>query len=120
MLWGMDTMKIARRLRKTLPGSVVCWVLVAGAAHAAAPNNLSPPTISPTTAQVGTLLTETDGTWDTTISMSTYQWFDCPASGATTSYTQISGATNQTYSVAQSDEGFTIAVQETAYDTSST
>src|ERR1035441_1995840 len=118
MLWGMDTMKIARRLGKTLPASVICWLLLAGAAHAAAPNNSTQPTTPPPAPQVGTLLTETNGTRDTSLSGFTYQWFDCPASGGTSGCNVISGAINQTYSVAPSDEGFTIAVQETAYDTS--
>jgi hypothetical protein len=114
----MDTMKIARRLVLTLPASAICWLLLAGTALAAAPNNSTQPTISPTAAQVGTLLTETNGTWDTSLSGFTYQWFDCPASGGTSGCNVISGAINQTYSVAPSDGGFTIAVQETAYDTS--
>jgi hypothetical protein len=118
MPWGMNTRRIARRLGLALPASVICWLLLAGAAQAAQPVIVTVPTISGT-PEVGQTLTEANGTWSPAAATYTYQWQDCPASGVTTSCTLISGAIAQTYVVTATDEGDTIAVQETASDSSS-
>ena len=72
----------------------------------AAPTNTAPPEISGT-ARVGETLTATNGTWEG-IPTPTYsrQW---KADGA-----DISGATDQTYSLTESEEGAVITVTVTA------
>jgi hypothetical protein len=67
-----------------------------------------PPSISGT-AQVGSLLTATTGTWTGLGLISyTYQWEDCDSSSA--NCTNISGATSSTYTVQSSDENHRIRV----------
>jgi uncharacterized protein YmfQ (DUF2313 family) len=75
------------------------------------PVNTAPPTITGT-AQLGQKLTESHGTWTNTPTGYSYLWWRCDSAGA--NCTTISGATAQTYLVAEADVGHTIRVQETA------
>jgi len=75
------------------------------------PASTSVPSISGN-AWVGQTLTESHGTWTNNPTAYTYQWEDCDATGQSCS--AISGATSQTYTLAATDFGDTIRVQETA------
>jgi endoglucanase len=77
-----------------------------------APANTSPPIVSGT-AQVGKVLTATNGSWSGTAPM-TYadQWLDCDASGA--SCVAISGATTSSYTLVSSDQGHTVRARISA------
>jgi CHAP domain len=71
----------------------------------------SPPSISGT-PQVGQTLTAEHATWSNQPTGYTHQWEDCDTSG--NSCTPIYGATGRTYTVAATDLGQTIRVEETA------
>jgi hypothetical protein len=75
------------------------------------PTNISPPTISGVVEQ-GATLSATPGTWTNAPTSRSDQWERCNASG--TGCAAISGATAQTYTLAATDVGSTIRVQETA------
>jgi len=78
---------------------------------AAAPVDITPPTISGT-AQQGETLTETHGSWTNEPTGYEYQWLRCDGTG--TSCTAISGATGQSYVPVAADVGGTLEVRETA------
>src|ERR1039458_4191080 len=94
--------------------------LLAAGAEAAPTGN--PPTItgptSPTTSpQVGDTLTDVSGGWTGTGPVNVVkQWMDCNGSGTGCANVAANG-TGQTYTLALSDIGSTIEVQETATDT---
>jgi hypothetical protein len=94
--------------------------LLAAGAEAAPTGN--PPTItgptSPTTSpQVGDTLTDVSGGWTGTGTVNVVkQWMDCDSSGTGCAHVAANG-TGQTYTLALSDIGSTIEVQETATDT---
>ena len=75
------------------------------------PVNTSPPTISGE-VQVGKTLTESHGKWTESPSSYIDQWEDCDSKGG--SCLPISGANSQSYTVAESDVGHTMVLQETA------
>ena len=75
------------------------------------PISSRPPVISGT-AQRGQTLAESHGTWSNNPTSYSYQWEDCDSSE--NSCAAIAGATSQTYTLASSDVGHTIRVQETA------
>lgn len=77
----------------------------------AAPSNSAAPSISGTTAY-GSTLTASNGTWSGNPTGYTYQWQR--ASTSTGTYSNISGATSQTYSVATADIGNYLKVSVTA------
>src|SRR5438045_2289254 len=84
---------------------------VATARTAAVPQNTSPPTIGGT-AREGNTLTTRNGTWTNAPTSFAYQWQRCGADG--TGYTDISGATNRTYTLTSADADHTVRVQVTA------
>ncbi len=72
------------------------------------PKNVTAPSVSGA-AQVGQKLTASSGTWSGSTPMSyAYQWQDCSASGESCS--NIPGAIESTYAVAEGDIGHTIRV----------
>jgi hypothetical protein len=71
----------------------------------------SPPRISGQALQ-GQTLTETHGSWNTTVTGYAYQWERCDASGA--NCTAIFAATGQSYTLTNADAGHTIVAQEAA------
>lgn len=75
------------------------------------PVNTVPPTISGT-AQQGSTLTTSNGSWSNTPTGYSYAWQDCSSSGS--SCTNISGATSNSYTVQASDVGDTIRAVVTA------
>jgi hypothetical protein len=79
------------------------------------PSNQAPPTVSGTLAP-GQTLTASTGSWTDDPTAYAYQWEDCASSGA--GCAPIAGATQPTYTVAPSDAGSTLVVQETAFDES--
>lgn len=84
------------------------------------PTAVSGPSILPPLGQslgapvAGWMLTEQHGGWTNNPNEYTYQWEDCDSSG--NNCASISGATGATYTVASSDIGHTIRVEETAID----
>ena len=84
---------------------------VATARTAAVPNNTSPPTITGT-AREGNILTAHNGSWANAPTSFTYQWQRCGADG--TGCADITGATNQTYTLTSADADHTVRVQVTA------
>ena len=79
------------------------------------PSSTSPPSISGTTQQ-GQTLSEAHGLWTDGPTAYSYQWQDCDAAGNACS--PVSGATLQTYTLAASDVGHTIRVEEIASNAS--
>jgi hypothetical protein len=74
----------------------------------APPTNVSAPSIAGS-AQQGTLLTETHGTWNGVPSSFGYQWYRC-----TGACVAIAGATSQSYTPAAADLGSALLVAEVA------
>src|SRR5690349_20094075 len=101
-------------MRRLLIGAVATALLsiglVAGTATArtsAAPQNTAPPTISGTARQ-GSTLTAANGTWSNTPTSFTYQWQRCASDG--TGCGDLTGATNQTYTLVAGDVSHTVRV----------
>jgi len=89
-------------------------VLVAGASSrtAVAPSNTTAPSISGSTS-AGSTVTANPGTWTGTAPITyAYQWQICDGKG--NACHDISGATSQTYTIKQDDQGNTLRVQVTA------
>jgi hypothetical protein len=79
-----------------------------------APTNTSLPVISGT-AQVGSQLSASAGTWSGSPASYAYEWRRCDSSGA--NCTAISGATGTVYALTSADQGATIRVAVTASST---
>jgi hypothetical protein len=102
------------RLKAILTVVLLGAALLTGTAvarTAAVPQNSSPPTISGT-AREGNTLTARNGTWTNSPTSFAYQWQRCGADG--TGCADISGAMNQTYTLASADADHTVRVQVTA------
>jgi hypothetical protein len=84
---------------------------VALARSLAAPVNTSPPAISGT-AKEGSTLTASNGSWSNSPTSFDYQWRRCATDGSACG--DISGATKQTYTVANGDVSRTLRVEVTA------
>jgi hypothetical protein len=80
-------------------------------ANAAAPKNTAPPTISGT-AQVGSTLTASQGTWSGNPTKYAYAWDRCDSKG--NSCAAISGATSSTYTLTNADARTTLRAAVTA------
>jgi hypothetical protein len=108
-------MSKTRTLLALLAAGATTVLVVAGlssAASNAAPSNQSPPTITGT-AQVGSTLTAHNGQWNGTTPITySYDWRRCDADGGSCS--NISGATNSTYTLKPVDSGNTLRVRVTA------
>ena len=107
-----------RLLWPALASTLVVLAAIAGLAETggaaspqAAPSNQSPPTISGT-AQEGSTLTTTNGTWSGSPTSFTYQWRRCDSNGG--SCATIGGATQNTYALKKVDVGNTIRSRVTA------
>ena len=80
-----------------------------------APVNTGAPVVTGL-AQVGSLLTTTNGTWSGTTPMTfTYQWYDCDSTGA--ACTPISTPSSASYTLTSTDLNHTIRAQVTAKNT---
>ncbi len=99
----------------TLASSEPSEIVTAVAPPSVAPSNAIPPAISGTVA-VGQVLSGTSGAWTGGPTSYVYQWQDCDASGA--NCTDLSAASNPTYSVVASDVGHTIRLVVTAANAS--
>ena len=102
------------RLKLTLTVVLLGTALLTGMAAArtaAVPQNTSPPTIGGT-AREGNTLTARNGTWSNSPTSFAYQWQRCGADG--TGCADISGATNQSYTLASADADHTVRAQVTA------
>jgi hypothetical protein len=84
---------------------------ISGGGASAPPANLTAPQISGAATE-GHVLSEVNGTWTNSPGSYTYQWENCDSSGYACS--AIAAATSQTYTLAPSDVGHTIRVEETA------
>jgi hypothetical protein len=71
----------------------------------AAPNNTASPAVTGT-AQAGSQLSTSTGTWSGTVAGYAYQWYRCDNAGG--SCAMLSGATSATYNVVSTDVGLTI------------
>jgi len=87
---------------------------VASARTAAVPRNTAAPSISGTPRE-GNTLTARNGTWANSPTSYAYQWQRCAADG--TNCSDISGATNQSYTLASADVDHAIRVAVTASNT---
>jgi hypothetical protein len=77
-----------------------------------APVNTGPPVVTGV-AQVGSMLSTTNGTWTGTTPMTfTYSWWDCDSTGA--ACTQISTPSSASYTLTNTDLNHTIRAQVTA------
>jgi YD repeat-containing protein len=74
--------------------------------------NTVAPTLSTTSAVIGTTLSVTNGTWSTTSALFGYQWEDCNSSGS--GCVVIPGAVDSTYTPQVRDAGYTLVAQVTA------
>jgi streptogramin lyase len=77
-----------------------------------APENTAPPVASPTTPDQAVLESSTTGTWTNEPTSFTYQWELCNGTGG--ECTNITGATNSTFTPAETDVGHTLVVKVTA------
>ncbi|MGO9902096.1 MAG: carboxypeptidase regulatory-like domain-containing protein [Solirubrobacteraceae bacterium] len=93
------------------------WNFATTSTPTPAPVNATPPSISGTTT-VGQPLTEAHGSWSGNPTADQYQWQDCDLAGNNCSV--IPGATGQTYTLASSDIGRTIVVEESALNSTGT
>ena len=90
--------------------SVPTAVVAAGAATP--PSGTGVPVVSGS-AQVGQVLSTTNGTWSGTTPFTfVYQWQDCDSAGA--NCTAVSGATGSTYALTSVDQGHTVRARVTA------
>ena len=114
-------MKNRTSLLALLGAGIVTALAVAGfstAASASAPTNQTPPAISGT-AQEGTTLTASSGSWNGTTPIKyAYQWRRCDTSGA--GCANIGGADSSTYLVRKGDIGKTVRVRVTAKNSDGT
>ena len=76
--------------------------------HIPAPADSSPPEVSGSTQQGGTLV-ESQGTWTGNPGTFSYQWLRCQSSCS-----PVPGANSPTYTLGPGDVGFSLKVQETA------
>ena len=105
-------MKKLRSLSATLFGLLVLGAVIALPAWASgAPENTAAPSIFGT-KEVGAKLTGLKGTWTNEPTSYAYQWRRCNAAGS--ECVNISGATAQSYTVAEADHGHTLVIQVTA------
>src|SRR5438046_10407323 len=102
------------RLKAILTVVLLGAALLTGVATArtvAVPNNTSPPTITGTAREDNTL-TAHNGSWANAPTSFVYQWQRCGAGG--TGCADITGATNQTYTLSSADADHTLRVHATA------
>jgi hypothetical protein len=104
-------MKRIRHVRALLFGLAAVALATAGVAQAAAPVNLTPPTITGT-PQVGQTLTAGNGTWSDSPTSFAYQWLRCNAGG--NSCIPVANGTQRTYTLVGADAGDTMRVRVTA------
>jgi hypothetical protein len=107
-------LRFACLLASTAVVAAVAGLALAGSGHAAAaaaPENVTPPSISGSAA-VGQKLTTSNGSWTNSPTGYTYQWLRCNTSGG--SCVSIAGATDKTYTLQTADGGRTIRVNVTA------
>jgi hypothetical protein len=98
------------KLFPALLATLVAGLLLAASAFAAAPGNTTAPAVTGT-AKVGSTLTVSNGSWSGSPTSYEYQWQRCTS---TTSCTDITGATQQTYVVRSADAGNTLRAVVTA------
>src|SRR5687768_10372216 len=92
-------------------GALLLLAAIAGLAETGGAANQSPPTISGT-AQEGSTLTTSNGTWNGSPTTFTYQWRRCDSDGGSCS--NIGGATQNTYVLKKVDVDNTIRSRVTA------
>ena len=107
---------MSRHVATAITAVAIAAMVITGATAATAPGqtlpvNQTPPSISGS-AQVGSTLTASPGTWSGKSLSYAYQWARCSSSGASCS--AIGGATASTDSLTSADAGSTLRVTVTA------
>ncbi len=105
-----------KHILPALLATIVAGLCLAASAFAAAPGNTTSPVVSGT-AKVGQTLNVSNGVWSGSPTSYTYQWQRCTSA---TSCTDITGATNQTYTIRQADAGHILRAGVTATNTDGT
>jgi hypothetical protein len=90
-------------------GAAFAALALAAAAFAAAPANTTAPAVTGT-PQAGSTLTVSNGTWTNSPTSFAYRWQRCTGSTCT----NIAGATQQSYTIADADVGHTLRAVVTA------
>ena len=108
----MKLRQITRSIWLAAASTLIATVVSPNAAFAAGPTNTALPTIAGTLA-VGQTVTAGSGSWDSTPSSISYQWYRC-TSAVSTSCVQITGATTTTLKLVAADGGNFLQLQVTA------
>ena len=108
----MKLRQIIRTISLASAATLIATLVTPTAALAAGPTNTVLPTIAGTLA-VGQTVTAGSGSWDSTPSSISYQWYRC-STALSTSCVQITGATTSTLKLVAADGGNFLQLQVTA------
>ncbi len=104
--WQYQLNLPANQATGTYTGGEVVFTATAGNGSSAAPANVTPPTLSPTSAQEGTNIATTNGRWTNNPTSYSYQWQRCTLE--LTDCLSIAGASDNAYPAVTQDTGYVI------------